>query len=305
MRKILFIISALFISSGFVFGQSVQFLNITPDARTISMGNTSVAMSANAFAIYNNTAATIFRKGGAIAASYTMWQPKSSKNNLINLSGYSRVGEKIALAAGFRYFNYPSQEIINGEGISAGSFSPKEYSISFGGAYLIAPSLSAAVNINYTSSSIGKESEGSAVSGDISLMYKINKISLGLSANNIGSKVDYGYSKYNLPMRIRVGAGISELLANDEHNIAANIEAGYLVEESSVFAGIGAEYNYNKMLFFRLGGYYGDKQKAMPPFASIGVGFNIKGVVLNGAYLLAGSDSPLKNTISISLGYEF
>jgi hypothetical protein len=58
------------------------------------------------------------------------------------------------------------------------------------------------------------------------------------------------------------------------------------------------------MVSFRAGYRYGG-DSPIPSFASVGAGVKFSGVKLDLAYLIAGGDSPMKNTLAIGLGYSF
>ena len=76
-------------------------------------------------------------------------------------------------------------------------------------------------------------------------------------------------------------------------------------DESSFSVGIGGEYIFKQMIAFRAGYHYGDETKYIPSYASLGLGFNFFGFNLNGAYLIASKDSPMKNTLMVTLGWGF
>ncbi|MDD4499962.1 MAG: hypothetical protein WC110_06715, partial [Bacteroidales bacterium] len=85
------------------FGQTAQFLTVSPDSYSLSLGGTGVISPANAFAIYNNNAATALSPfKGAFAASYTMWQPTTTDNQLMSLSGFIKMGKRSAISLGSR-----------------------------------------------------------------------------------------------------------------------------------------------------------------------------------------------------------
>lgn len=305
MKKIFALLCSGLVFSFNATGQSLQFLSLPSDPITISMGNSSTAAISSTFSFYNNSAAILLsEQKSAVGISWLNWQPDEGKNNLYTASGYSKIGTKLSISAGFKYLNYPSQALIDINGNETGSFSPTEYSFGAGLGFLITHSLSASINFNYISSKMGDDAKGSAFAIDAAVMYKIKMFRIGVTASNIGSKIDYGYDKYSLPSNIKLGLGIDDCIAG-KSNLAITAEGGMMTSNSSAFAGIGAEYNYNKIVFVRAGAYYGDKEKATPSFGSFGLGFNLRGITLNAAYIIAGSDSPINNSMSLSLGYEF
>lgn len=286
--------------------QTALFLNINPDAQGMGMANTGTTMYANAFSFWNNGANTVF-SGQAldIAASYGKWQPKVSGNNIMALAGYGKISENIALTAGFKYFSHKSYDISDATGNLQGSFTPKEFSAGIGLAVKILPVLSASVNANYLSSDVGGPKKAGAFAADIGLLLHLRCLNVGLTASNLGSKIDYGGTrKYSLPATLKLGAGASHTYAG-KHKVSANLQGEILLKESAFSAGIGAEYMYNNLIAVRGGYHYGDKQKTIPGYGSAGVGIRMAGIHLDASCLFAGSDSPLKKTFFISLGWGF
>ncbi|MFA7089714.1 MAG: PorV/PorQ family protein [Bacteroidales bacterium] len=287
------------------FGQTAQFLTISPDSYSLSLGGTGVISPANAFAIYNNPAATaISPLKGAFAASYTMWQPATTDNQMVSLSGFIKLGKRSAVSLGSRMFLYPTYDLSNPQGNITGIFKPRELSVDLGYAYNIFGAFSAAATVHYISSETGPKAAGSALAADLGLMYQPGNLSLGLTATNLGSKIDYGNGLYTLPSQIKLGAGYG-FHPGEKHLLNAAVQAGYLIVNSGITAGIGLEYSYNNLFFVRVGGHYGDSEKCIPSYVSAGLGFRFRGLTLNAAYLLAQKDSPLANSLGINLGWEF
>lgn len=286
--------------------QTALFLNINPDAQVMGMANTGTAMYANAFSFWNNSANTVFSPQKLdIAASYGKWQPEVSGNNIMALAGYGKISKNIALTAGFKYFTHTGYDISDETGTLKGAFTPKEYSAGIGLAIKILPVLSASVNATYLSSDIGGPKKGGAFAADIGVLLRLKCLNVGLTASNLGSRIDYGgTTTYSLPANLKLGVGTSQTYAG-KHKISANLQGEMLLKESAFSAGIGAEYMYNNLIAVRGGYHYGDKQKTIPGYGSAGAGIRLAGIHLDASYLFAGSDSPLRNTFFISLGWGF
>ncbi len=131
--------------------------------------------------------------------------------------------------------------------------------------------------------------------------YRQDALSAGLSVNNVGGKVNYGGEDYDQPML--ACAGVAYRIGNPESSsVTPSVEADVLFK-GGLMAGLGVEYSYKSMLFARGGFHYGDKEKAVPTYASLGLGVRFLGISLDVAYLTA-SDI-LGNSISLGLGYRF
>ena len=91
-----------------------------------------------------------------------MWQPSSADAQIISAAGFGKIGDKLSINAGVKYFMHQSYDISNSEGIYSGSFTPSEYAASLGVAYKLIPSLSAALTLSYVGSDLGAPKAASA-----------------------------------------------------------------------------------------------------------------------------------------------
>lgn len=288
-----------------MYGQSVNFVNISSDPTYFSLGGASLTTDANAFSVNSNASAMALSTDTmAVAASYGMWQPKGLNLGMASVSGYGLIGGVCAVGINGKYMMYKPYDIVEDNGFANGQFTPVEMAVELGVAYKIIEGLSAGVNVRYISSKLaGNNNSGTAVSADVSVSYRLKGLRFALAATNIGTKIDYGYSSYQLPAMAKVGVGYSYAI-NPKNTISAHLEGDYLLYKSSFMAGLGAEYNYNDMISARVGYHYGN-EKAIPSFASAGIGVKIIGITLNAAYVLGFSNSPINGSCFVSLGYEF
>ena len=68
-------------------------------------------------------------------------------------------------------------------------------------------------------------------------------------------------------------------------------------------AGLGLEYTLADIVSLRGGFHYGDAAKALPTYASLGLGLQFAGVSLDVTFLTASQS--LGNTLLFGLGYSF
>lgn len=308
MKRLYIYIVAIFlvgISINCANGQTAGFLDVNPDARVMGMANTGVVANATAYSIWNNGASALFSdKKMEVSAGYTSWQPDYSGNTLISAAGYGKVSERINIVAGVKYFTHKDYDIIDDSGNSNGTFKPKEFAVGVGLGLKIIPILSASINVNYISSDMGTPKKGNAVAADLGLMLKLKYINVGLTAANIGSKVDYGgIDKYKLPANIKLGVGTS--LGDEVNKVNLQLQGCMTLQESTFALSVGGEYIFKGILSARAGYHYGDEKKYIPSYASVGLGVNLFGFSINGSYLIAGSDSPIKNSLMATLAWGF
>lgn len=204
-----------------VFGQkstgAAQFPELTPDVRGVGMGNSGVAATANAFSIYRNAAKSIFSTQKAeIGYSFTPWLRELSKgSNLHGVAGYWNLDEKQGITAGFRWFNHSETNIWDKEGNDAGTFTPKNWSVDVGYARKLTDDLSVGATARFIRSDMSgldKDDVANAVAFDLGLYYRRNfenweqsQWAVGLQASNFGTKIDYGYGKYDQASKVAAG----------------------------------------------------------------------------------------------------
>lgn len=278
---------------------TMQFLGVNSDAETAAVAGTGIARPANAFAVESNMAAAALSASKmAFGAGYDIWQPNASKTGIVSVGGFFRVGDNLAIGAGFKNFAEPEYTYASAEGRSTISFKPSEMAVSIGGAYKLSDAFSLGLDAKVALSTLADFAKATAVAADLTLAYSANGLSAGLAVSNIGGKVTYSGSdaSYALPMSARAGA------AYTVSGFTASLEADYIFN-GGLMAGLGAEYWIKEIVAVRAGFHYGDSAKAIPTYASLGLGAKFAGVSLNAAYLLA--SETLGGTMMFGLAYAF
>jgi hypothetical protein len=305
MNKRLFI-NILFLTSviSMSFGQAVPFLNAFSDARTTAMGNAGYALP-SAFAVHRNTAVIMSEDAPTTAAavSYLLWQAKNANTSLVNVGGYTQFNN-FGLAAGFRYNNMPAIEKTDDYGNAIGTFAPSEYVAEAGIGYKINPAFSAGVTLCYISSDLGGTKKGAAFAAGISALYNYKNLSMGLGLSNFGSKIGYGSFEYSLPTRLNAG-GAYRYSIKDKHALTGVLDASYQLSTgyTVLASSIGAEYTYNKLVSARTG-YHFESDPIGSSYATLGCGVHLFGFAIDFAYLIAGSNNPMRQTMIFSLKWE-
>lgn len=302
MRKrffisILFIIVIVKLS----WGQAVPFLNYVSDGRTAAMGNAGYVLP-SAFAAQRNTAA-IFQDtlhSVRIAASYLLWQPQNANNKLINIGGYSTLNN-FSISAGVHFNNMPAVEITSENDNIGDSFTPSEYSFDLGFGYKINTEIAAGAAVRYLGSDLGGTKKASAVAADVSFLYSKKSLSVGGGLSNLGTKADYGNSKYSLPTRANSGVAY-RYVVTDKHSLTGVVDAAYQLASNNtgLAGGIGAEYTYNNLFALRTG-YHIEDEKIGASYATTGCGLYFSGISVDFAYIIAPNDNVMGQTMLVSL----
>lgn len=294
--------------------QAMPSLLISSDPASFAHAGASVAMKADAFSLDNNTAAMSFYEGHMDAAlSYSLWQPSGSKNNLVSVGAFGRIGKRVGIGASAKFMLNQPYKITDIDGVQQqlnGSFKPGENNFAIGASCLITDWLSAGVNLKLATSKLAPGYKATAFAADIYAAYKSKfGLNAGLGVCNLGTKAKYSTeAAYSLPSYLRAGVGYSIKGAS------IDAEFDYLFSKA-VMAGIAASYWYKDYAGISIGYHYGTDRKknveqqttsiplSIPSYLSIGIGGQIKGIYLNLTYLTA--SKTLSNTVCLSAGYRF
>lgn len=291
MRKI--IASILFLGiCTCVFAQAVPFLNIPSDARTAAMGGTGIALEKGAFTLDNNMATSAMtHRTAAFGANFWSWAPSTSALKLINASGYYRFG-KFAVALGGKYCMEKPFDVVSAVGKPLGTYTPSSFTLGAGFAYRIIDPLAVGVTLRYVSANYYENIKEGTVAADINATFSKGGLRAAVGVANLGGKIKGS----PLPAMAKVGA------AYHIGGFQASAEVDYLFA-GAIMAGIGAEYGFKDIAFIRAGFHYGDAQKAIPTYASVGLGVQYWGVRLDATWITA--SSVLGNSLGFSLSYSF
>lgn len=287
------------------YGQGVPFVNYLSDARSAAMGYSGYA-DESPFAVQRNAAVMMLRQAPStqLAASLLLWQPQMADNKLINIAGYTRSG-KIGFGAGMRYNSFPSVKITDFQGNITGDLTPREMVAEVGAGFNLHESLSLGANLRYIYSDLGGLKKASAFAADISALFQpSDNLNLSAGIGSVGTAVDYGEGKSDLPTRIQTGVAY-KLLKTDLHQLNAVADLGYQLAgiNAGVIAGAGAEYTYRELVSLRTGYRY-ETEKAGPSFASVGAGLHLFGFTLDLAYMLTPQGAPMQQTMLVSLRWK-
>ncbi|MFA6677888.1 MAG: PorV/PorQ family protein [Bacteroidales bacterium] len=282
----------------------VKFLNLPTNANALSKGDATVGSNANSFSYFSNSSSVAFSENTFSAGfSYGQWQPDYTDNIIMSFGAYYKLSDRFSLTAGYENFSYNADIFTyNEEGRQSDALSPKESAYGIGIVYRASQNFSFGVNAKNISSDLSSE-DASAFAVDLSASYKLDNIQLGIAATNLGGKIKYANTEYDLPSAVKVGGMYTYKLG--ENTLAANLEGDYWLNDSSMSFGIGGEFAFKDCIFLRAGYHLGDEDKTIPSYGSVGIGAKYNWINIDFAYILAGSDSPLKNGLNISLEISF
>ena len=303
MKKSILLVAAAAVSFS-LSAQTLPSLLVSQDAAGTGAASATVAAKPCAYSLETNVASMSFFEGtAAVGVSYGMWQPSFANDKLMGAGAVARFG-KLAVGLAAKKLSQPEYTITNDNGVVSqvnGTFAPSETSVALGAAFAVTENISLGATGRMVQSELGTDARAGVFGADVAAFYSKDALSLGLSVNNIGGKVNYGGDDYDQPMLAKAGGAYS-LAFGETSALRASVEAD-LIFKGGFMAGAGAEYSYNDMIFARCGYHLGDNAKAVPSYASVGLGIKFAGVSLDAAFLTA--SETLGNSLFFGLGYSF
>lgn len=299
MRKSLLILLCAALSFQ-LFGQSLPSLLVPTDAGVLGQANTSLAGKAGAFAADVNLSKAVFSPETLSAGvSYGLWAPKTANDKVLGVGAFYKL-EKLAFGLSVKNFTMQPYTPTSANGSVSQTedpYTPKEFSIGLGAAFLLGDAFSLGVTARLASSALGNDAKGVAVGLDLSASYVKNAFSASLALCNLGPSVKYGENSYAQPMLVKAGASYEFL-----QGLRAQAQADVLFS-GGFMGGIGAEYGWRDLLFARAGFHFGSGRQATATYASAGLGVHVVGICLDAAYVFMGEN--LRNTLLVTVGYSF
>lgn len=283
--------------------QALPFTAVNHNPVSLGMaGASSADLSSSVSSAFADPASAGFYTGKAeLQIADVIWQPSTVKVNVAYLSGVYKVGKNVAVSAGFSYGIHQEYEVVNQSGVSTGTFKPSDMHVSAGFAWRFLPFLSLGANVGYASSKLAAGSSYGTVVMDAALMARLGGFRVSLGLSDLGGKVaSASGKKFSLPTSVALGVGY-DLSFAEKHCLNFNVDADYYLD-GAFAAGGGMTYSYGDMAFVRAGYHYG-ADSVIPSFASVGVGVKVVGITVDLSYLIG--NSPMANTIGVSLGYAF
>ena len=261
--------------------QAVSALLVPTDSRSLAMGGVTLPNNAPSL---------------DAGAFFGIWAPQAANNTVFGLDAFFRIGKLTFTAEGADFLDTPYDAYSEPQGFR-GRFQPYDLILSIGGAYDITGNLSAGLKLRSITSALADNAVGSVYCGDVFVSWTGGSWGAMLSGRNIGGKINYGGGEWALPALVALDGHWSPL---QQLTLAGN--ASWLFS-GALMAGAGAEYTFAEIVSVRAGFHYGDAAKALPTFASAGIGVKFYGVKLDATYVLPLGNAG--NSFVIRAGYAF
>ena len=281
---------------------SAYFLELTPDAQSAGMAGTGLATTDNGSTAIFHNASTIAFSQEVMGASYS-YAKINQDYALHSASLFYRIGREgiHGFAVGFRHFKDPKV------------FDYRPHIWDLEAAYFrnVAKNLSLSLTFRYLQAKAAESADsknsvcldfGATYYRNMALLDEMASWSIGFQAANLGKKLD----GQKLPARLGLG-GTIDLPFSIENRLQVALDFNYLLpsEIRHLQAGIGAEYNFLKYAVVRAGYHFGDKDKGVGNYGTLGCGINFWPIRADFSYALADKDCFMRRTWQLGVGIVF
>lgn len=287
---------------------NASFLELTPDAQSAGMAGTGLAITDNGSTAIFHNASTIAFSQEVMGAGYS-YANINKDYSVHSASLFYRIGRegKHGFTAGFRHYKEPGFIMED----TQREYRSRAWNLEAAYFRNIAKNLSMSLTLRYLQAKAyaGADSK-SSVSLDFGASYHRNMAildeyaswTIGFQAANIGTKLD----GQKLPARLGLGGAI-DLPFSMENRLQVALDLNYLLpsEYRHLQAGIGAEYNFLKYGVVRGGYHFGDKDKGVGNYGTLGCGINFWPIRADFSYALADKDCFMNKTWQIGIGIVF
>jgi hypothetical protein len=233
---------------------SGQFLKIPTSARAIGMGGTGVALAEGVNSIAYNPSGILSVENLGVGMTYTAWFADiqhSYVGAVKTIPGLGSIGVGLVLLTTDDMIETTPQ-FPEGTGRT---FKSTEYALNIAYARQVTDQFRVGVTGKIIKSYLfNTELGASTFAFDIGTLYDIPilKTRIGVSLTNIGKDVQYIEEVYSLPTALRFGV-LVDVLKDGQNALVTALQVNR-VNDSEEQYNVGAEYQFNNMLFLR-GGY--------------------------------------------------
>lgn len=293
-------------------GSGLDFLNIGPSARSLSISQATTAALTGPSSIYSNPALLALEPGSSAEANYTLWI--SNVNNQFAAFNF----RKNQTAYAFAVYNSGSDgfEARDMPGSSAGNFSVGYLSIAGAIARQVGP-LSFGVTAQYLREEVFQfRANGFAFTGGVSAQLFEDRVTAGLSINNLGDMESLDEQSTTLPSSINAGlhidlieftsTGFNDLpilisfLADWKKPLESEAVSITLDGDSiDDYISLAMNINAGDLLYFQSGYRMGPTERPL----SFGLGFSIAPVRVN--YAIVPFSTGFGTVHSFGVQYKF
>ena len=297
----------------------LNVLETNPDARTSALADV-MSTRADRMSLFVSPAALLGsdKTFGAEVSSqiYPKIEGLKGQTFQINAVAGYRFLDRHAVTIGYRYQGMPEAVYFDMSNPAAQmqTVRPFDWALDLGYGIRLGKGFSLSASGNVIASWIGKGAY--TFSGSIGAFYQTKishpdtepfDFSAGLKINDLGQPINYKgpANSYAVPASLQLGTELGFSLGGKNHmDVLAGGRYFFLPKDATLLLlGVGAEYDYDDLLFARAGYQYGQKGLS---FATLGAGAKVLGgLTFDFSYRFSTSKVTGANIWSVGVGYEF
>lgn len=303
MYRLLFVVYFLMAVSLKGFAQTAAFVHFSSDAQVLGAGNSDLLSIGNPLTVFSDLSGSHLSEN-RLSIGYGFRNVFDDKYNLHSMGLYYRLSPKHVIGGGAKFFIHPAYEQMNSDGALLKSFSPREMLFTLGYSYLLAEHFSISIMSNFINSDLDGTNNGSAITFNAGLLFHDQDWFASCGIQQLGSKLKYDENSYNIPARFNLAVSRSYNFTKN-HKLVGSVQGKYQFLPSGstgLLCNFGVLYSMKDKWFIR-GGYQLASNRVEYDFASCGVGVNLLGLNISGAYLFSKEDY-VNQTYCLSVSYS-
>lgn len=268
--------------------------------------------------------ATTETKGaGEIVLMHAKWLPNLDQDMYYEYASIVKNFRSIGtIGLNIAFLSYGTIQYTDEVGNVTGEGNPLEFALALSYGTSLNSSVKWGVSGKFIHSRLSTQGAGkevgegiaSAFALDMGILYKFTqRATFGAAVTNLGPDISYIDEAQSDPLPRNLGVGLSYKILNSTYNrlivqaevnkMLVNLDHSFGWELENAIRHVGAEYVYANLLAVRAGYKY-DKEGDVKHL-TFGAGLQLVGFKLDFAYIPSSTDSPLANTLRVSLGLRF
>lgn len=296
MKKIFLSVVSLLAAVSLCFGgagtKSAQFLKLASGGRSSALGNAFTGVTDDASSVFYNPSGIAFSEKKHVSLMYSTYLEEISYQNV----AFSMpLGAKLGIGLGVTMLSYGVIKGYDDQMVATKDVAASDMAVNISGGYKVTETIGAGFTLKYISETLDDKT-GSTPSADVGFIFKKDKLSAGLSAQNLFGSLKFITTAETIPMIIRLGAGFQ---ASDKLLVLADFNS----MDAGIGVGVGAEFVPIELLAIRVGYNYNSAVTGIGLTGiTAGIGLNIKQFGIDVSYAPYGD---LGNSIKAALSAKF
>lgn len=304
MKRITTISAFFLLSVSVLTAQTVEFpwTALPSGTVSLSMAGTGTLSDSNLAWSSNDSpaAAILCDRRFAAEGAYSLFQPSGISRGGAGATG--KIGESISLGGAFSFLCGNRYDVYNSSGLRTGTFSPNMLEMSLGMGVKLCTFMSIGASLQYAREASAEDAKYNALSASLMFVFKWGGLRAGAGVHSLGGSFGSQGGVKAFPSSAKVTVGYDDTLCSGLLRISSYADADYFFNNSAS-AGVGASVGYREYVSLRGGYRYSSPTAPLPSFAGVGLGFGLRGIAIDFAYLF--SSDRIGNSFQAGVRYSF